>query len=105
MGYYSSVTLFTHSHHIENGVVIVHSHLFNSESSEKPIKHQHSKNEYVLIHLLSHFLTTVFFIAFVIEAYKTALKIHIIQNNDDGFYNLTYSSSNGLRAPPLKYIN
>lgn len=102
LGYYGGITLFNHSH-ILNGVTIVHSHPFNSGTAENPINHQHSANGYVLILLLSHFLTTVSFIAFIIEAYKTVLEKYILLKSDEDFSNLTSLGSNGLRAPPFKY--
>jgi hypothetical protein len=100
--YYASITSFTHTH-IVNGVAIVHSHPYNPFSKDKPVNHQHSANGYVLIQLLSHFLTTVSFLAFTIEVYKTVLRKFILQKNDENFSNLTFLCSNGLRAPPFKY--
>ena len=102
LGYYGSITLFTHCH-ILNGVTIIHSHPFSSYTGNNPINHQHSANGYILIQLLSQFLTTVSFFAFSIEALKPVLRKTVLQKNDENFYNPAFLCSNGLRAPPLEY--
>lgn len=100
LGYYSSIKFFPHTH-IVDGKAIVHSHPYNPFSKENPTNHHHSKNEFVLIHLLSHFITTVLFLAFSLIAIKTVLKDVIILKNDEVFSNLFFFCSNGFRAPPL----
>jgi hypothetical protein len=104
LGYFGSITLFTHTH-IVNGVAIIHSHPYNPFSKDKPVNHQHSENGFILIHFLSHFLTTVSFLAFSIEVYKAVLRKYTLQKNNESFYNLTFLCSNGLRAPPLNIHN
>jgi len=104
LGYYVSITSFTHTH-IVNRVAIVHSHPYNPFSKNKPINHQHSENEFILIYFLSHFLTTVSFLAFSIEVYKTVLQKFILQKNNENLSNLIFLCSNGLRAPPLNIHN
>lgn len=101
LGYYVSISSFTHIH-IVNEVAIVHSHPYNPFSKDKPVNHQHSANSFVLIHFLSHFLTTVtFLLTFSIKVYKTVLIKYILKKNDENYSNLLFLSSNGLRAPPL----
>ena len=58
LGYYCGVTMFFHAH-LNNGEVIVHSHPYRHDPSNKsPFeRHKHSKGEYALIH---HFNKTVF---------------------------------------------
>lgn len=54
IGYYSSITLFYHTH-LVNGVVIVHSHPFkSSNNNQNPVQsHSHSSASYVVIdHLM-----------------------------------------------------
>jgi len=104
LGYYGSIALFPHSHNV-NGVTIVHSHPYYPFSKDKPVNHQHSGNGFILIHFLSHFLTTVSFLAFSIEVYKAVLRKYTLQKNNESFYNLTFLCSNGLRAPPLNIHN
>jgi len=103
LGYYGSITLFTHTHYIENGVSIVHSHPFSSGTAKNLVNHQHTATGYVLIQLLSAFLTTVSFLVFSFEVYKTVSRKYILQKNDGNFFDLSFLCSNGLRAPPLKY--
>ena len=54
VGYYCSITLFFHAH-LVHGEVIVHSHPFRHDPSNKsPFEqHKHNKGEYALIHLLN----------------------------------------------------
>jgi len=103
LGYYGSITLFTHTHYIENGVIIVHSHPFSSGTAKNPLNHQHTAKAYVLIQLLSAFLTTVLFLVFSIEVFKTVSRKYITQKNDENFSDLSFLCSNGLRAPPFIY--
>lgn len=104
LGYYGSITLFTHTH-ILNGVTIVHSHPFNSGTEKNPIKHQHTANGFLLIQFLSHFLTTVSFLTFSIGILKAVLRKYILQKNDENLFNRICICSNGLRAPPLNIHN
>lgn len=55
VGYYCGITLFYHAHTLK-GEVIVHSHPFKHDSSNKsPFEnHNHGKGEYALIHLLDN---------------------------------------------------
>lgn len=102
--YYVSISSFTHTH-IVNGFAIVHSHPYNPFSKDNPVNHQHSANGFVLIHLLSHYLTTVLFHAFSIGVLKTVLRKYILQKNEDNLSTFFFTSSNGLRAPPLNIHN
>ena len=104
LGYYISISSFTHTH-ILNGVAVVHSHPYNPFSKDKPANHQHSSNGFVIIHFLSHFLTTVSFLAFSMGIYKTVLRKYILKKDDENFPNLFFICSNGLRAPPLNIHN
>lgn len=104
VGYCASITLFTHTH-IVNGVTIVHSHPYNPFSNNKPVNHQHSEQEFILIHLLSHFLAIVLFISVSIEIYNKVLRKHKIKENKEDYINIFFLSSNNLRAPPLNIHN
>ncbi len=104
LGYYVSILSFTHTH-ILNGVAIVHSHPYNPFSKDKPVNHQHSSNGFVLIHFLSHFLTTDLFLAFSFGIVKAILRKYILIKNDENFSKLVFLCSNGLRAPPLNIHN
>jgi len=57
VGYYCGITLFYHTHTLK-GEVIIHSHPFKHDSSNKsPYEHHnHGKGEYALIHLLNNVL-------------------------------------------------
>lgn len=99
MGYYSSITFFPHTH-IVDGKTIVHSHPYNP-FGDNPSNQHHSKNELVLIHVLSHFLIFVSLAAFTFIVLRAVLPKAIIQKEDQGFSNFLFLCSNGFRAPPL----
>ena len=96
--YYSSVTFFEHTH-IVDGFKIEHSHLYNPFKGSKFPDHSHSRNEFILISDLSHFLTTFLsflFISFIVEVLR-----HIfLSKRKEAFYYQTIFYTNGLRAPP-----
>ncbi len=50
IGYYGSITLFLHTHHLKNGI-ITHSHPFSNA------KHEHSTTDYLIIDALSQLIT------------------------------------------------
>jgi len=100
LGYYGCITLFTHVHHIENGVVIVHSHPFRSGTEKNPVNHQHTSEGYILIHYLNTFLKTILIATLLWASIKRcfiALKI------SDAELSISLQSlifPHGLRAPP-----
>ena len=103
LGYLGSITFFTHTHQIENGVIIVHSHPFKSGTDKSPVNHQHTTQGFVLIHFLSTFLTSALLCVLAIKCFKqVSFKIKLLKSD----YNFSESASSywyGLRAPPLKY--
>ena len=103
LGYYGCITLFTHTHHIENGIIIVHSHPFRSGTGTNPLNHHHTSEGYVLIHYLTTFLTSILFIGSAIEAYKHVSQKIKFQKAEDNFFYPASLFPYGLRAPPLKY--
>jgi len=55
VGYFGFITFFSHTH-IVNGEVIVHSHPYKSQPINIPTHHNHSTNEFILIHFLSNLI-------------------------------------------------
>ena len=101
LGYYGSITLFTHSH-IINGVTIVHSHPFNYDNGDGTTKLPHSEKQLFLIQLLSEFLTTAASISFAVFVLRSLLyKIPIILTQD-GYAGPGGHCSYSLRAPPIE---
>ena len=101
LGYYGSITLFTHSH-IINGVTIVHSHPFNSDNGDGTTKLPHSEKQLFLIQLLSEFLTTAASITFAVFVLRSLLyKIPVIRA-EDGYVRSGGRCSYSLRAPPFE---
>lgn len=98
--YYGSITLFPHIHHIGT-VTIVHSHPFRSDSNGNPIEHSHSKNQYIVIDFLTHFVSNL--IVFYAGLNVIRSIIHQIETKQyTSYLKLLEYCSNLLRAPPVK---
>ena len=101
IAYYVSNTSFYHSH-IVNGVSIIHSHFYRYHSGEKaePVTHSHSDNEFVILKIITQFVTAALtgFVVFrlflmVLAHYQIPLKQIILSSfRQSGF---------SLRAPPF----
>ncbi len=103
LGYYSSITFFTHSH-IINGVAIVHSHPFNSDKRGDSSTAPHNSKELVIIQLLSEFFTTFFAFSFAILLFRALLyKIPLLFPNE-GYAEPGGYCTSPLRAPPFEML-
>jgi ABC-type microcin C transport system permease subunit YejB len=100
IGFYASITIFTHSH-ILNGVTIVHSHPYSSGTSDKPLNHQHSEKGFALIQFLTSFTTAFIAVAFTLNIILSLLYQIIVNFNDNHFLDLSGNCTYSLRAPPL----
>lgn len=99
--YYVSNTSFYHSH-IVNGVTIVHSHFYryHNNANASSVNHSHSPDEFVIIKIITQFITTVFagFVVFrlflmALAQYQLPFKQIILSAfQQSGF---------SLRAPPI----
>ena len=103
LGYYSSITFFTHSH-IVNGVTIVHSHPYKSTGSSDQSGNAHSDKELLVIQFLSEYFTTAAVILFSAMIFRSLLYKILVHSAESGFLNISYLSYT-LRAPPalLRY--
>jgi hypothetical protein len=100
LGYFVSVTFFSHSHEIR-GEKITHSHLFNPFSESKT-QHTHTENEFLFIAVLSHLIAYVGVAIVLYDAFVKSndyFKLGKITHTISVFY---FFESNGLRAPPRK---
>ena len=102
LGYYTSITLFTHPHVID-GITIVHSHPFKAGTGKNPVNHQHSTNGFLLIHLLANLLTTALLFEFASELYHSVSGKLNFKKRTGNFVYPAFLFSYSLRAPPLKY--
>jgi len=100
MGYYSSITFFTHSH-IINGVTIVHSHPFNSDKGGDSSTAPHKGKELVIIQLLSEFFTTFFVFAFAFLLFRALLYKIPVLSTKEGYAEPGGYCTSPLRAPPF----
>lgn len=57
-GYFGSVTFFSHNH-IVDGIQIVHSHPYKSQSGDNQTGHNHTNNGFALIYFISAFVFTI----------------------------------------------
>ena len=87
----AALPLFTHtqyckrcSHYPLTFLIIFFKCEKNKQGERIPL-HQHTKNEYVLIHTLSHFLTIVFFFSTGIKAVEKVLVKYILKKVDPVF--------------------
>lgn len=102
LGFYGSITLFPHIHHIDN-VSIVHSHPLKS-AANNPINN-HSKDEFIFIQLVTTFLITFSFIFFLFKKIEKVFLKNPIQKYKGKIPAFNFINSHGLRAPPTKYTN
>jgi hypothetical protein len=103
IAYFSSITFFSHTHYIDNGIVIVHSHPFRSSGANGPVQHQHTSAGFALIYSLNNFLTIAAAAGFAVAAIRalTGCLLAIARKQD--FSNPAWSFSCVLRGPPVKY--
>jgi len=103
LGYFGSTTLFVHTHHIENGIIIVHSHPFKSGPVNNPFNHQHSSNGFLLLQAITGLLTVFSFTIISAEALRTTILKVNFKKSIEKFSDTARLLPYGLRAPPFKY--
>lgn len=94
--------LFVHSHHLENGQTIIHAHPYNlfAEGDSKP-KHEHSKNELILINLFNNILVSIIIISFFTAFIRKNVVKECVPIVKNEFYKTNYFlSSISARPPP-----
>lgn len=99
-GYFASITFFPH-YHVVDGVTIVHSHPYKSQSGDIPVNHNHSKDVFVLIQFISHFIATALIIHWGILIFRKTLNISIILSETNHCFSLYPYSPFLPRAPTL----
>ena len=102
IGFLGSITLFNHAH-IVNGVTIVHSHPFKSDSNGKPL-HSHSENGFITIHFLSVILISSILCYLSVQPFRH-VSHKIINIITKRFVEQTFLRSYSLRAPPAKMFS
>lgn len=90
--------MFLHSHQLENGNIITHSHLYDKSNDSAPIKsHHHSKTE--LTFLVNLQLLFIFTLIFIIVPDVAKKKSYVVINQQ--FYPKGFKMLYQGRAPPL----
>ena len=97
IGFFGSVTFFNHAH-IVNGVTIIHSHPFKSDTNGAAT-HNHTPAGYLLIYFLINFIITAGFTLFAIN-FLLLLKQKFSSGLLDQFSEQSVFLSNSLRGPP-----
>lgn len=93
--YMGGITFFTHSHTIDN-TIVVHSHPYKN----KPINHHHSSPELVLIDKITHFSSTTNVVPHFDLKEKIVFIGFIETNPCNPFFSRRHSSDLTQRAPP-----
>ena len=97
-GYFGFITFFPHTH-IVDGVTIVHSHPYKSHSGDVPVNHNHSKDGFLLIHFISHFIASAPIILIGFAIIQTTLNSRCSIKHENFYLNLYLCSHNLARAP------
>jgi len=100
LGYYGSITLFTH-YHIVNGVTIVHSHPYKNGSGSSQSGHQHNSNGLMLIQLISEVQSCVSGSCSCITNPDEFATEYIFKTCNNAWSESDIVNSNPLRAPPV----
>lgn len=100
IGYYGSISFFYHTHHIENGFIIVHSHPYIPGANGSDVGHSHSDAEYTIIQHLSSFVTTgIFPFLMLVLAFILLRELHKRITSPTHLI-FCHQGANGHRAPP-----
>ena len=97
-GYLGSISLFPHTHIID-GFTIVHSHPYSSQSGSDPVKHDHSKEGFILNQFLSGFIATISILFFGVTIIPKILNMLLPDQNEDLIINFNLYSACLPRAP------
>jgi hypothetical protein len=95
--FFGSITLFNHAH-IVNGITIVHSHPFKTNSHGLP-SHSHTEKGYITIQLLSVITVSFVFSYFSFKPFAS-VAYEIAQKIIQGTVIHRFNSLSLLRAPP-----
>jgi hypothetical protein len=103
IGYYGSITLFYHSHTINNRT-IYHSHPYFplTDADGLPIKHSHTGNELGFIQSLTYFIYT-FIPAFIFLRLKFSGFFQLFV--EDPVFSPLVQAGYSLRGPPVAIPN
>lgn len=104
LGYYGSITLFPH-YHIVDGVTIVHSHPFRHGSATNPFEHQHSKNEFVFIQLISNLIAITPLVFYGVTIIRRIVNNFFLTTDENVTVSFSRYYTYLLRAPPLNLHN
>ncbi len=90
--------LFLHSHKLENGSVVIHSHPYNKSQDSEPFKkHHHTKAEFIFFEKLN----VLFFLIILILTYLLLIRGKIFFVYVEKIYSSLISFSYQGRAPPI----
>jgi len=104
LGFFGSVTFFNHSH-IVNGITIVHSHPYKSNSGDVPPAHNHNRNGFILIQFISGFIAAVSVFFLINEVLRKTLNILFTIKDEPLRVILNLTSANLPRGPTLLLHN
>jgi hypothetical protein len=100
IGFYCSITFFNHTHILDNGITITHSHPFKSGTGNNPATHQHNSRSLILIHSLNTVLLTAIVMAGFMMSRPDQLPFKTELFSETSFHHKSSRLSFALRAPP-----
>ncbi len=90
--------VFTHSHKLEDGSVVIHAHPYDKSKDSQPYKsHHHTKAAFVFLKNLN----LLFFSLFLVITSIFIIKIKQLYVDREKIYFRLFSRSNFSRAPPV----
>jgi len=89
---------FIHSHKLENGSIVTHSHPYNRSNDTEPYKsHHHTNAEFLFFENLD----LLFFSGFLIQAFLSVTRKKIALFGEEKLYFRLFPYSYPGRAPPV----
>lgn len=90
--------IYTHTHQLSNGEIVIHAHPFNQQDDNTPIKsHHHTSFEYLALSAIDVFNLSVFIFSIVQIIAKTSKKIFYFKNAIQQTYILFKKN----KSPPI----
>lgn len=90
--------LFVHTHTLENGSTIVHSHPYNkSDESKQKHHHSHSQNELISLEKFKHIFIFILYLLLLFTIVKGTELPELFQYN----FNRPFLNQYSTRSPPL----
>ncbi len=92
------ISVYTHSHVLDNGEIVSHAHLYDKSKENKPFKsHHHSKSEILFLEQLNVLYPLIFALVAILLSVK---KVRYNTNSDSDYIPVRLKIHLG-RSPPV----